>query len=178
MRGLHYVNLIGVLLLAVLCGVQWKANRELNLRTNEIEKIRIEQIQRIEEQAKQIKGQAADLDSFREHLRIATTQLKSAESNLLVARQDLALLTTERDQLKESIVGWTKAVAERDEKLSQISKQVEKLAADRNDAVVKFNELAKKHNDVVDALNARTGEFNSLVERYNALSKAGSQAAK
>ena len=178
MRALHFFNLFGVLALAALCVFQWQINRDLNLRTNALEKTRLEQTARIEDQQKQIKGQAADLDSFREHLQRATADLKSAESNLVVSRWEAQQLNSERDQLKESVAEWSKAVAQRDEQLTRAAEQLKKLADDRNDAVARFNELAAKHNTVVEDLNARTREFNSLVDRYNALAKSSSQANK
>jgi chromosome segregation ATPase len=178
MRALHIFNLIGVLALAALCVFQWRINRDLNLRTNGLEKTRLEQTARIEEQDKQIKGQAADLDAFREHLQRATADLKSAESNLVVSRHQALQLTSERDQLKGSISEWSKAVAQRDEQLTRASEQLNKLADDRNDAVAKFNDLAAKHNTIVEDLNSRTREFNSLVDRYSALAKSSSQTNK
>jgi len=178
MRALHYFNFLGVLALALLCVVQWRINRDLNLRTNFLEKDRISQNTRIDEQNGQIKGQAADLDAFRENIQRAAAEVKSAESNLLVSRREAAQAGAERDQLKESVAGWSKALAERDEQLKQLGEQAQKLADDRNEAVVKFNELAGKHNETVTNLNQRTKEFNALVERYNALAKTASQANK
>lgn len=178
MRALHYFNFVGVLALAVLCVAQWRINRDLNLRTNLLEKDRITQNARIDEQNAQIKGQAADLDAFRDNVQRAAADLRSAESNLLVLRRESAQLAAERDQLKESVAGWAKAVKERDEQLARLGEQAQKLVADRNDAVAKFNELAEKHNATVNDLNNRTKEFNTLVERYNALAKTASQANK
>ena len=178
MRTLHYFNFIGVFALAVLCVLQWRINRDLNLRTNLLEKDRITQNARIDEQNGQIKGQAADLDAFRENVQRAAAELKSAELNHLVSRREAAQVGAERDQLKESVAGWSKAVAERDEQLKRLGEQARKLAEDRNEAVVKFNELVGKHNETVTNLNNRTKEFNSLIERYNALAKTASQANK
>ena len=175
-RRLHYLNLAGVLLLAGICVLQWRINRELNLRTNVLEKERIDQGLRIEEQAKQIKGQAADLDTFREHVQRLAADLKSAESNLSASRVEAAQLTAQNDQLKESLESWRKAVEERDEQLARASEQLQQLGTERNEVVQKFNNLAQKHNEVVDDLNARTREFNSLVERYNAMAKSSRSA--
>lgn len=178
MRALHYFNCVGVIALAFLCVFQWRINRDLNLRTNQLEKDRIAQSARIEEQKGQIKGQAADLDSFREHLQRATAELKSAESNLLVSRRESAQLSTEREQLKQSVSEWSKATRDRDEQLARVSEQLQKLATERNEVIVKYNGMAEKHNDVVQELNKRTEEFNSLVARYNTLAKDNSKAAK
>ena len=178
MRLLHFINLFGVLALAALCVFQWHLNRDVNLRANSLEKTRLKLTARISEQDQQIKGQAADLESFREHIQRATAQLKSAESNLLVARREVLELGAQRDQLKESIGEWTRAVAERDEQLVRASEQLEKIAEERNTAVTKFNELAARHNENVEELNNRTREFNQLVQRYNALAKTTSQGGE
>jgi chromosome segregation ATPase len=171
MRGLHFFNLCGVLVLAAVCVLQWRVNRDLNLRTNQLDKTRIDQQTQIEEQVKQMEGQAADLDAFREHVQRASADLKVAESNLYVARHEVLLLTAQRDQLKEAIEDWYKAVEERDEQIRSASDQIQQLADDRNEVVTRFNELANKHNQAIEDLNTRTRAFNELVERYNTLAK-------
>lgn len=173
-RTLQYLNLFGILVLAALCILQWRINRDLNLKTNEMEKARMEQMARIAEQEKKINGYQSDLDAFRDQLLSATANLKSAESNFTVARLESLQLTAERDQLKQNIAGWSKAVSDRDALLAKANEQINQLASDRNDAVAKFNSLAEKHNQVVDDLNKRTQDFNNLVERYNILAKSAS----
>jgi chromosome segregation ATPase len=177
-RALHYTNLFGVLALSVVCILQWRINRDLNLQAGRLEKERINQQIRLEEQDKQIKAHAADLDSFREHVQKASLELKAAESNLIVARQHSAQLTAERDQLNESIEQWTRAVAQRDEQLTRASEQLQKLATERNEIVTKFNGLASKHNEVVEQLNHRTREYNTLAERVNNLAKSGARSSE
>ena len=170
-RTLHYVNLVGVLVLGVLCSLQWRIDRQLNLRINQLEKERIGDRQRIEEQVQTIEGQTADLERFREHVARSTAGLKVAESNLMAARRECHQLAGERDQLKESVSSWSTAVAERDEQLTRASDQLQKLGQERYDIVARFNSLAEKHNVVVADLNKTTREFNALVERYNTLAK-------
>ena len=174
MRALHFFNSVGVFALALLCGFQWHVNRNLNLRFNALDKLRLEQAGRLADQDEKISSQVRDLDSFREHIQRATSDLKIAESNTVACRREAEILASERDQLRAGIDTWKQAVTERDQELSRAAAQIEKLAADRNDAVKKFNELAAKHNTVVEDLNTRTREFNSLIERYNALAKSNS----
>ena len=184
-RFLQWFNLAGVVALAVLCVLQWRANRQLNLDLNAAEQTRQQHAARLDEQAKRLTGGASDLDGFREQLIRATTKLKQAETNLLALEQPVKQLTNERDQLKTSVTNWAAAVAARDAQLKQAGADVQKLAADRNAAVLKFNEVATQQNSlvkelerrsrehlaVVEELNKRTREFNALVEKYNALAK-------
>ena len=172
-RALHYFNLFGVAVLAVVCVMQWRINRELNLRTVQLEKEGLADRARIEDQDRQLKGHAADLDSFREHVQRARTELQTAESNLVMSRRELERASSEREGLKQSIASWSKAVAERDEQIKHASDLLQKLGTERNEVVGKFNDLAKKHNRVVEVLNERTREYNAVVDRFNALAKAG-----
>lgn len=178
MRGLQYFNLLGVVAMAVLCVWQWRINRELNLQANRLDKDRQEQRARLDEQENKLKGQLADLEAFREHVKQAGMSLKSAESNLVVARHETMQLSSERDQLRESITNWAQAVTERDARLKQLAEQVQTVATERNDAIAKFNRVADQQNSVVNDLNQRTREYNSLVEKYNALAKAAGQSQK
>jgi chromosome segregation ATPase len=152
-RTLQVLNLLGVLVLAALCVVQWRANRTLNLEAAGLEKVRLDQAAKLAELEKIIKGQAADLDSFREQLGKTHELLRGAEAKVAILERDGRQLTAERDQLKASVAKWADAVAERDARLGQLEAQTQKLATDRNDAVKKFNELAEKYNAVVKDLN-------------------------
>lgn len=184
-RFLHWFNLAGVLALAALCVLQWRANRQLNLDLNTAEQARHQQATRLDEQTKRLTGGASDLNGFREQLTRATASLKQAESKLATLEQQLKQLTNERDQLKTSVTNWAAAVSARDTQLKQAGADQAKLAADRNATVLKFNEVAQRQNALVkdlesqlkernalaEELNKRTREFNALVEKYNALAK-------
>lgn len=198
-RFLHWFNFLGVLALAALCVAQWRMNRTLNLALNEHQKISQQQVARLAEQERQIKGGASDLDSFRDKISAANTTMKEAEAMAAALAQQVKQLTNERDQLKSSITNWVAAVAARDERLKQSGADLAKLGNDRNDAVRKFNELAtqqnklvaelerqaKEHTAVIEEMNKRTlehnrmviemnkraKEFNELVDKYNALAK-------
>lgn len=184
-RFLQWFNLAGVLALAVLCALQWRVNRQLNLDLNAAEKICRQQAARLDDTARRLKGGASDLDGFREQLTRATTSLKETEGKLAALDRQLKQLGSERDQLKTSVTGWAAAVAARDAQLKQAGTDLKKIADDRNATVLKFNEVAtkhaelvkeldrrtKEHNAVVDELDRRTREFNALVEKFNALAK-------
>ena len=55
-RFLQWFNLAGVLTLAVLCVLQWRMNRQLNLDLNAAEQTRQQQAARFDEQARRLAG--------------------------------------------------------------------------------------------------------------------------
>lgn len=141
-RLLQWLNFLGVLALAGLCVAQWNTNRRLNLTTADLERTRITQNAKIAEQSKTIRDQAADLEEFRERIRLS-------EAGLADAEKKSRTLQTERDELKASLTQWTAAVAQRDAVIKQAAGEIQRLSDDRNDAVKKFNELAAKYNAMV-----------------------------
>lgn len=175
MRGLQLFNLAGVLILGAICVGQWQINRKVNLEANRLEKVRIEQQQRFEEQKKTIDGCMADLDTFRQQIKTLSHSLKDSQTKSAQFERKLAQAEADREQLKENIAKWTEAVQQRDEELTRARDQLQKLANDRNSAVERFNELAEKHNAAVQQLNERTTEFNRLVDQYNQLSQANAK---
>jgi chromosome segregation ATPase len=133
-------NFIGVIALAMLCAAQWRTDSRLHLQINDLEKIRIEQSEKITEQEKTIRGQSADLDDFRSRLMLCESQLTQSEE--LVAH------------LKAALDKWIAAVDARDKAIKQAGVLLQKLAGERNDAVTKFNDLASKYNALVKDWNA------------------------
>ena len=152
-RFLQYFNFIGIVALAVLCSAQWRTNRRLNLEIFDLEKIRLDQLAKINEQDKSIKGYVADLDELRQRLTLSESALKESQEKFAALATDRDKVIAERDALKTSLDKFTAAVAERDAALKQADEQIEKLAADRDDAVSKFNDLADKYNAVVKDLD-------------------------
>jgi len=147
MRIITGSNLVGVLILAVLCAVQWKSDSDLNHEVDRLRQLSADQSAKIDDQEKSLKQDAADLDDLRQRLAVSEDALKDAKDKLTAA-------TAERDQLKAAVDKWTAAVATRDDAIKQADAQIQKLTADRDDAVKKFNDLADKYNDVVKQLNA------------------------
>jgi uncharacterized coiled-coil DUF342 family protein len=161
-RALQYLNLLGVLALAVLCAVQWRANRAVNLEASGLERVRLDQAAKLTDLEKSFKGQAADLDSFREQLGKTHESLRTAEAKVVTLERDARQIAAERDQLKAAVEKWADAVATRDARLADLDGQLRKLVTDRNDAVKKYNELAEQYNTVVKDLN----EARALLSRF------------
>ncbi|MDB5333624.1 MAG: hypothetical protein JWP03_4775 [Phycisphaerales bacterium] len=152
-RALQYINLAGVLALAVLCGFQWTANRKAHLDATALEKVRMRQAATIAEQATTIRGNIADLNSFRDRLQTSQTALTEAASKLKTTSAERDKVAVERDELRMSRDTWMAAVSERDVALKQAKDQIEKLGRERNEAVMKFNDLAGKYNAIVKETN-------------------------
>ncbi len=130
-RYFQYFNFAGILILVALCCVQWRANRQVNLRAIGLEKIRLTQVQKISEQEKTIKGQAADLDDFRQRLELSEAALKESQQKFNALAIERDKLIAERNQLKTTLDTWKAAVAQRDAAIKQASEQIQKLATER-----------------------------------------------
>mgnify|MGYP001019756106 CR=1 FL=1 len=152
-RFLQWFNLFGVVALAALCVAQWRANRQMNLEVNRLQRSRLEQAARLTEQEKSSAGQAADLAGLQSHLASLTGELKQTADQLAAAERELRQALAERDQLKSSVTNWAAAVAVRDERLKQAASQLQTLAGERNTAVKQFNDLAERHNQLVKDWN-------------------------
>jgi chromosome segregation ATPase len=164
---LVFLNLLGVLVLSILCVAQWRIDRQLNLELNRIETIRLEQSARLEERDRTLAGYVTDLDSLREHLLRVTAELKETEGDLHLARHQVTQLNSQREQLLETVNKWAAAVEARDEQLLSATAQIQELAADANETILQFNELATNYNAVVNILEERTRLYNELVAKRN-----------
>jgi methyl-accepting chemotaxis protein len=153
-RRLQFINFFGVVVLTVLCVAQWQANRRLNLQMNRLEKIRIQQSAKLEEQSKKIKGYVEDLEDFREHIDKNGARLKEQTEKARSAEATARRLSAECEQLKSSVSNWANAVNERDARLKENSETIRVLTTKANGAVEKFNQLATNYNSVVKDLNA------------------------
>ena len=60
--ALSVLNFLGVCALAVLCAAQWQTNSRLEANVAQLEKTRMEQSSKIDEQTRTIKDDAADPD--------------------------------------------------------------------------------------------------------------------
>ena len=161
-RFLQYANLIGVIALAALCVFQWSANRRVNLEASALEKTRLELTAKVAEHEKTIKGQAADLDTFREQLSLATTSLKETETKLTKAGREIGQLEGEREQLKISVTNWAAAVTARDERIKEANDRLKQLGEELNASIRKFNELAETHGRLVKDWNDQQAKLAAM----------------
>src|SRR2546430_8415838 len=152
MKRLHYINFFGVIVLAVLCAMQWQHDRMLNLDVNRLEKTRLEQATKLAEQEQAAKAAAADLAQFKEQFNKAHNELADALQRLRAAERQTNQLTVERDQLKVSVTSWAAAVTTRDERLKEANAEIRRLSDELNASIRKFNDLATNYNAAVKDL--------------------------
>jgi len=142
-RFFSIANFVGVVVLCALSAVQWQTNSRLEASVRQLDQLRIDQTASIAQQRKTIAQNDADLDDLRQRLAMSESDLKTAldERNRFAA---------EDNALKSALDQWMAAVKQRDAALKQYGDLIQKLAADRNDAIAKFNDLASKYNALVD----------------------------
>jgi chromosome segregation ATPase len=156
-RRWQFINLFGVLALALLCVFQWRHDRRLNLELGANEKIRQSQERQLAENVKAIGGLTDDLARFKTNYSAARTEATELQEKLRRLEHEKDQLANDCEQLKESVTNWAAAVAARDERLDEANTRLREIAARLNETVVKFNELATNYNRVVGELNAARG---------------------
>ena len=159
-RFLQVLNLLGILALAGLCVVQWRTNSRLASDVLNLELTRRRLTAHVAEQDRRIADDTADLDDFRRRVALAESELKDLQRKLTTVtdqRDQLAIqckqLLAQRDQLKSAIDAYAAAVTARDKVIAHEADELKKLAADRDQVVKQFNDLADKYNAVVKQLN-------------------------
>lgn len=167
-RTLTWLNLAGVMALAVLCVFQWRTNRALNLDVNALEKTSQLQTAKIGEQEKNTQGLSADLENFRTQLTRAQTELRDTSAKLLAGERDNAQLTAERDQLKDNVEKWTAAVHVRDERIAEANDRIHEIGHRLKEGAEKFNQLATRYNEIVKQMDELTVKYNALVNQLDA----------
>lgn len=152
-QRLQFLNLFGVLALAALCVVQWQSNRQLNLETNQLEKTRQAQQQKISEQEQTARGLSEDLTGFKEQVKTQREDLDDTKKKLHEREGAVKGLTAERNELRESVTNWANAVTQRDALVKEANRRILELSTNLNGSIQKYNELATNYNSVVQELN-------------------------
>jgi len=148
-RFLHLFNLLGIFALAILCAIQWRTDHQLNLQTISLEQTTEQQASKIADQEQTIKGCNADLDELRRRITISEGALAQAQDKLAAQTLQVQNISVERDKLRAAVEQWTAAVAARDDALKQAAQKIQSLADQRNQAVLRFNDLAARYNAII-----------------------------
>ncbi len=170
-RALQWINLGGVLLLTGLCVWQWRQHRALNLEVIRLERIRLERDEALAEASRLNRQQASDLNDFRSQLERAVGDARDQAQRVRTLERDLGQAIAQRDQLRGQVAEWSAAVQLRDAQIRDANTQLQQLADERNDAVIKYNALAEDYNQVVT-------QHNALAERLSAQAAGPSESAQ
>jgi uncharacterized phage infection (PIP) family protein YhgE len=160
-RRLQILNLLGVAVLAVVCVLQWKRDRALNLELNRNEKARLEQQTKLAEQEKHLRGVNDDLALFKEQLAHAQSEASESRKELRTLQHTNEFLTLAYEKSQESVTNWANAVTARDKLIAEANENIRTLndrtrtlSGQLNASIQKFNELATNYNAVVEELNS------------------------
>jgi chromosome segregation ATPase len=171
-RTLPLLNLVGVLCLVVLSAFQWGAHRRTQGEATHAEAERVLLSAKFQEQARAMTGLASDLEGFREQYRAASQLARECELKTRDRDREMARLTLDCAQLRESLTNWMAAVAIRDDRLSELTAQVQSVALARNEAVERFNALAGQYNTLVQALDEARTRISAMVTNATAVGAA------
>ena len=161
-RRLQSLNLCGVLVLAIVCVLQWRRDRALNLEVNRIETTRLEQQGKLAEQEKNLRGLTDDLTLYQEQLGRARVELSESQKKLQETERENQRLSSAGEQLTQSVTNWANAVTERDKRLTEANGRIRELADQLNASILKFNQLATNYEAVIKVLDqARAGKSNT-----------------
>jgi septal ring factor EnvC (AmiA/AmiB activator) len=163
-RALPMLNFFGVLVLAVVCVVQWQRDRALNLEIQRLEKTRQQQEAKLAEQEKAARGLNEDLGQFKQRFQQIHGEATGSRTNLQRLERDHRQLIGERDQ-------------ERDAQLKEAASQIRDLSARLNESVTRYNQLTTNYNAAIQRFNELATNYNSVVEQLNAARKAATREA-
>jgi chromosome segregation ATPase len=172
-RALTILNALGVLTLAALCVVQWQRDRRLHIDLTALQQTNQIQFASIVEQSNALRGVNEDLAQFKQRFTQAHSDVTETRASLRKLEGENEQLLAERNQLKASVTNWASAVAERDERLKEITARAQELAMKLNDSVLRFNELATNYNVSARRFDALATNYNKVVEELNQLRSAG-----
>ena len=152
-RTLQGINLLGVLVLVLLCGFQWRHDRQQYLQINQLEQTRQLQDQKLSQAQQTVRGLKEDLAEFKHQFQNEHERLETSRQKVQLLDASNAVLQIQQKQVKESVTNWSRAVSERDRVIKEANDHIRKLASDLNESICKFNVLATNYNRVVNEWN-------------------------
>ncbi|MDR1497326.1 MAG: hypothetical protein LBS59_02750 [Puniceicoccales bacterium] len=169
MRLLTLLNLVGALVLAGFCAVQWHGELLLRRQVEGLLQTKAANEKEIAGHKQTIDGLSADLAHFKQYFADTKEQLSATQKVLRKVETDNARLNADCVQLRENIKVWEQAVKERDEHLAELNSRLKDFAERLNDSIRRHNELARRHNEVVGLLNTTRQQ---LAQAYKDLDEA------
>lgn len=156
--------LIGfALALCVLVAFQWhreaKLRQQLQTLTDEIQKQR-EVVQSLEGSVKRNEAEILRLDALKNQFNDA---VKTNKAEIARLKDELRANQATAEQLevyKKSLDTANASIKQQNDSITAQNEDMKKLAADRNEVVLKFNKMAEEYNDLVKKWNAQQEELN------------------
>lgn len=134
-RGLILFNSIGVLVLALIAGLQWWNNLAQHEQFQEERRAHVA----CETELTELRQRAESLDGDVLRLKAGLTDAQKAANEASTARPELEgqikVLTAERDQLKQQLAMWETAVKDRDIRITTLSAQIKEARARLDEAI-------------------------------------------
>ena len=145
-RLITWLNFAGVLAVAALCVWQWGQGHGLSEQLSKSEQTRSSQAATLDEASSTIATQQHDLDGVRQQLTASDAEATATRQKLVAATQETEKLKDQTAKIDADLKRWQDAVADRDKALKAAAADVQSLAAARDDAIKRYNELVSRTN--------------------------------
>lgn len=147
-RTITLLNFLGVLALVALCARQWSTNDRLKQRADSLGAQNHAQADQLTAKDKAIQQDQSDEADLRQRLSISEASAQAMRDKLAATTAERDRIASERVQLRAALDKWIAAVSARDAAIRQASGEIQTLSTQRNDAIVKFNQLVDKYNQL------------------------------
>jgi len=174
-------NLLIVLALGLcgLCGWQWYLQTRLHLQGEALQQTVFDQTAAIQGYTNRIRNMEAEISGLSTHVNELKQTAITNELAALEQKREILRLRSSSEMMSNEIVQYKDVLDKLEAKFKEASEgivkqndAIKRLAAERDDAIQKYNDSIKERNALAE-------KYNSLVDRFTKLQAAGaSDAAK
>lgn len=151
-RGLRIYNAVGVVLLFVVCMVQWHSIHERDARLHEMESVRKQLSSALAGATNTLAQSQVQLSALEALNETHAQRATQAESQVKVLERQSLECTSAQARLQDQVIAWKQGVSDRDQRLQVLTEQVAALVTERDTSIRRYNELVRQHNEVVSLL--------------------------
>ncbi|HEX4123163.1 MAG TPA: hypothetical protein VHY37_00440 [Tepidisphaeraceae bacterium] len=149
-RFLQWLNLFGVIALAVLCCVQWSINQRLLNKIAQLEQTNHRQSAAVADLNRKLSDDATELVAVRQRLDISESARHTDEAKIGKLEADRDRMSLEAARYKKATEAWIAASNARDAVIQQANASIKELSARYAAAVAKYNELVGRYNQITN----------------------------
>jgi hypothetical protein len=164
---LTHLNLLGLVLLGLVCICQWRRENQLRQEAGKERRFSLGQSRELSELNTEKIRLAIDLELFRTQLKSQAEEVGKQSSARLAADAQARQSRLEVEQLKKSVGEWAAAVEVRDARFKDATAQNQLLSSRLQEAVASHRELSRRCEEAVTLLNQRTQDGNAVIEQLN-----------